>query len=221
MFLNHFQVHICQLRYCLHVKHDSDGPLSCRFFYSQKLFLEPVVTREINHKSWLFLPVRNQAYLNQCSAIITMRWIANTNIQPPTSLEAILSYIAKYISKLERLSDSYLEMQAQILPYVNNRAPLLLFVSKMLNKVIAECDWSAQEVSHILLQLSVQSSSQVMVSLDCCPGDMQSNLIVLESGCWPNIPCYKGIRTVWQIRIIVTLRFKTCCSFNVRSSGTR
>jgi hypothetical protein len=86
------------------------------------------------------------------------------------------------MSKPERSSDSYLEMQAQILPYVNDRAPLLSFVSKMLNKVIAEHDWSAQEVSYILLQLLVQSSSQAVVSFDCRPKDVQSNLIVLESG---------------------------------------
>ena len=74
--------------------------------------------------------------------------MANTDIQPPTSLEAVLSYIAKYVSKPKKSSDLYLEMQAQILSYVNDRAPLLSFVSKMLNKMIAEHDWSVQEVSH-------------------------------------------------------------------------
>ena len=111
-----------------------------------------------------------------------MGWMANTDIQPPTSLGTVLSYIAKYVSKLEKSSDLYLEMQAQILPYVNDRAPLLSLVFKMLNRMIAECDWSAQEVSHILLQLPVQSSSWAVVSLDCHPEDAQSNLIVLESG---------------------------------------
>ena len=72
-----------------------------------------------------------------------MGWMANTDIQPPTSLEAVLSYIAKYVSKPEKSSDLYLEMQARILPYVNDQAPLLSFVFKMLNKVIAERDWSA------------------------------------------------------------------------------
>ena len=88
-------------------------------------------------------PDQFAAFLNQCSAVITMGWMANTDIQPPTSLEAVLSYIAKYVSKPEKSSDSYLEMQARILPYVNDQAPLLSFVSKMLNKVIAERDWSA------------------------------------------------------------------------------
>jgi hypothetical protein len=37
-------------------------------------------------------------------------------------------------------------------------------------------------VSHILLQLLVQSFSRAVVSLDCRPEDVQSNLIVLELG---------------------------------------
>ena len=108
--------------------------------------------------------------------------MANTDIQPLTSLEAVLLYIAKYVSKLEKSSDSYLEMQAQILPYVNDQIPLLSFVSRILNRVISKYDWSAQEISHILLQLLVQSSSRAVVSLNCRPEDVQANLIILESG---------------------------------------
>jgi hypothetical protein len=181
-FLNRFQTHVCRQRYCLHVRSGFDEPPRCRFFFPRELSPELVVTKKINHKSWLFSPVRNQVTLNQCSTVITMGWMANTDIQPPTSLQAVLSYIAKYVSKPGRASTSYLEMQAQILPYVNDQAPLLSFVSKMLNKVIAERDWSAQEVSHILLKLPVQDSSWAVVSLDCRPGNAQSNLITLESG---------------------------------------
>jgi hypothetical protein len=96
-----------------------------------------------------------------------MGWMANTYIQPLTGLRAVLSYIRKYVSKPEKLLASYTELQAQILLCINDRAPLLSFVSKMLNKLIRERDWSAQEVSHILLQLLVQKSSQMLVSLDC------------------------------------------------------
>ena len=108
--------------------------------------------------------------------------MANTDIQPPTSLRAVLSYIGKYVSKPEKSSTSYTELQAQVLPYINDRAPLLSFVSKMLNKLIGERDWSAQEVSHILLQLPVQKSSRMVVNLDCRPEEVQRDLIVLESG---------------------------------------
>jgi hypothetical protein len=50
-----------------------------------------------------------------------------------------------------------------------------------LNKLIGERDWSAQEVSHILLQLPVQNSSRMLVNLDCRPEEVQRDLIVLES----------------------------------------
>src|SRR6266480_3923106 len=103
--------------------------------------------------------------------------MANTDIQPPTSLYAVLSYIGKYVSKPEKSSLSYTELQSQVLPYINDRAPLLSFVSKMLNKLIGERDWSAQEVSHILLQLPVQKSSRMLVSLDCRP-DLGSRIAV-------------------------------------------
>jgi len=96
-----------------------------------------------------------------------MGWMANTNIQPPTSLFAVLAYIRKYVSKLETKSKSYKDLQAQIILYTNNRAPLLSFVSKMLNKLVGERDWFAQEVSHILLELPVQEASQTVITLDC------------------------------------------------------
>jgi hypothetical protein len=51
----------------------------------------------------------------------------------------------------------------------------------MLNKLIGEHDWSAQEVSYILLQLLVQKSSRILVSLNCRLEEVQRDLIVLES----------------------------------------
>ena len=107
--------------------------------------------------------------------------MANTDIQPPTTLHAVLSYIGKYVSKPEKSSLSYTELQAKVLPYINDRAPLLSFASKILNKLVGERDWSAQEVSHILLQLPVQGSSRGDLSLDCRPESEQQDLINLES----------------------------------------
>jgi hypothetical protein len=55
-------------------------------------------------------------------------------------LHAVLSYVGKYVSKPEKSLASYTELQAQILLSINDRAPLLSFVSKMLNKLIRERD---------------------------------------------------------------------------------
>jgi ATP-dependent DNA helicase PIF1 len=78
--------------------------------------------------------------MNQCSAPIIIGWMANTDIQLPTSLFAVLAYVGKYVSKPETKSKSYIDLQAQIILYTNDRAPLLSFVSKMLNKLIGERD---------------------------------------------------------------------------------
>jgi len=169
-FLNRLQMHsVCRLGACLQVKKGLDNTSYYRFFFPQPLFDDLVVTKDINHKSWLFSPARNVPDMNQCSPLITMGWMANTDIQPPTSLWAVLAYVAKYVSKPETKSKSYADLQGMILPYTNERALLLSFVSKMLNKLIGERDWSAQEVSHILLQLPVQESSRFVVTLDCRP----------------------------------------------------
>lgn len=182
-FLNRLQLHDrCTEGYCLRSKRGSTAPATCRFFFPRPLFEEPVVTKEISRKDWLFSPARNHRTLNQCTPVITMGWMANTDIQPPVTMRAVLSYLGKYVSKPEKSSVSYTELQTQVLPYVNDRAPLLSFVSKMLNKLIGERDWSAQEVSHILLQLPLQKSSRIVVNLDCRPEEAQSDLIVLESG---------------------------------------
>jgi hypothetical protein len=87
------------------------GETSCRFFYPRPLAQQPVVTKEINHRDYMFAPARNQATLNQCSPVVTMGWMANTDIQPSLSLHAVLAYLAKYVSKPEKSSVSYTELQ--------------------------------------------------------------------------------------------------------------
>jgi hypothetical protein len=53
-------------------------------------------------------------------------------------------------------------------------------VSRLLNKLIGERDWSAQEVSHILLGLPAQDSSRQVVTLDCRPEEVQNDAITVE-----------------------------------------
>jgi ATP-dependent DNA helicase PIF1 len=177
--LNRLQLHSkCRPSYCLRTK-GSANP-QCRFFYPRPLAPQPTVTTEINRKDYMFAPARNQALLNQCSPVITMGWLANTDVQPPLTLHGLLGYLGKYVSKPEKSSVSYTELQTQILPYTNSRAPLLSFVSKLLNKLIGERDWSAQEVSHILLHLPSQDSSRQVVTVDCRPEEVQDDAITVE-----------------------------------------
>ncbi|KAH6702810.1 hypothetical protein BKA61DRAFT_581943 [Leptodontidium sp. MPI-SDFR-AT-0119] len=72
----------CRAPYCLRARKGGDQPTCRFFFFPRPLFTDPVVTKEFNHKSWLFSPARNQGILNQCAPAITMCWMANTDIQP-------------------------------------------------------------------------------------------------------------------------------------------
>ena len=177
--LNRLQQHTCSPAYCLRTK-KGEAAARCRFFYPRPLATRPAVTRSINQKSYTFAPVRNQAVLNQCAPVITLGWLANTDIQPSTTLDGILTYLGKYVSKPEKSSASYTELQAQVLPYVNARAPLLSFVSKLFNKLVGERDWSAQEVSHVLLELPSQDATRQVVTLDCRPAEVQNDMITVE-----------------------------------------
>ena len=178
--LNRLQQHsTCRPSYCLRTRKGETQP-SCRFFFPRPAAAQPSVTKEVNHKDWMFAPARNQELLNQCSPAITMGWLANTDVQPSVTLRGVLQYLSKYASKAEKASVSYVELQSQILPHVNSRAPALSFVSRLLNKLIGERDWSAQEVSHILLGLPLQDASRQVVTLDCRPEEVHTDLITVE-----------------------------------------
>jgi hypothetical protein len=71
-FVNRLQKHSnCTSSYCLR-RNKETGQLSCRFFYPRPLFADANVTCEINRKSWLFSPARNDPFFNQCTPAITM-----------------------------------------------------------------------------------------------------------------------------------------------------
>jgi ATP-dependent DNA helicase PIF1 len=110
-FLNRLQLHSqCRPSYCLRRKKGDTTPC-CRFFYPRLLAQWPSLTKEINHRDYMFAPARNQAILNQSSPVITMGWMANTDIQPSVTLRAVLNYLGKYVSKPEKASVSYTELQ--------------------------------------------------------------------------------------------------------------
>ena len=141
---------------------------------------EAAVTKEINHKSYIFGAARNQADLNQYCPLVTLGWLANTDLQPSTSLFAVVEYIGKYISKAEKSSISYADIVKKISPHMNSGAPVLSLTAKLLNKLVDERDYSAQEVSHILLRLDMQHASRQVVGLNCRPLNQQDEMVTVE-----------------------------------------
>ena len=110
-----------------------------------------------------------------------MGWRANTDLTPPTTEHALVDYIAKYYTKAEKKSISYSELVREILPRINSRAPLLSLTSKLINKLLTERDWSAQEICHILLGETLENGSRTVLSVDCRPEEQHRVAINVDS----------------------------------------
>ncbi|KAL5615052.1 hypothetical protein BROUX41_005116 [Berkeleyomyces rouxiae] len=171
--VNRVQHHLCSEAYCLRKKKGSQIK-ACRFHFLRPEQETPTVTRADN--GWYsFHPACNDPLLNSFHPTISLGWLANKDVTPCTSTHAVINYIAKYCSKAETKPQSYKEIVQQLLPKISTNAPLQSLVAKMMNKLIAERDWSAQEVSHILFKLPLQVCSRVVVNLDCRPADEQGS----------------------------------------------
>ena len=177
--LNRFQRHKCSGGYCLRTKKGSKEKI-CRFGFPRSLQETSTVTVEPDRGFWSFAPQRNDSLLNQYNPVLTMAWMANTDVNPITSLQAVIQYVAGYIGKGEKKSSSFRDFLRQVLPKLNSRQPLFSFTSKMLNKLVGERDISAQEVCHILLGESLQEGSRNVITLDCRPEKEQADQIAFQ-----------------------------------------
>jgi hypothetical protein len=109
-----------------------------------------------------------------------MGWMANTDIQPCTGEEGVVAYLGKYAAKAEKASDSYKDLFSRVLPFVNEERAALSLISKVMNKLVGERDWSAQEVSHLLLNLPLCNSTRSVINVDCRPESAQSTAYFYE-----------------------------------------
>ncbi|EAQ89410.1 hypothetical protein CHGG_06029 [Chaetomium globosum CBS 148.51] len=169
--LNRCQRHHCSSTYCLRInkraaelaeKNGEPGPEpECRFLFPRPHREEAGLVRRPGKTWWSFEAVRNDSHMNQYNRLITLCWLANTDISPCTGIEAVINYAAKYCSKTETKTSTYAEIAGAILPHVSDRNPMLSFVSRMMNKLIGERDYSAQETCHILLKLPLYQDSRV------------------------------------------------------------
>ncbi|EXU94986.1 PIF1-like helicase [Metarhizium robertsii] len=67
------------------------------------------------------------------------------------------------------IGQAFGSLDYQVLPHTTHLQPLLSFSSRLMNKLIAERDYSAQEISHLLLNIPLQEGTRMVVSVDCRP----------------------------------------------------
>ncbi|KAF1940402.1 hypothetical protein EJ02DRAFT_325295, partial [Clathrospora elynae] len=109
-----------------------------------------------------------------------MAWQANTDVSPCTDPKAVIEYVVKYATKAEKKSPSYRDLASNIIPFVNENQPAMSLVAKLLNKLIGDRNYSAQEVCHYLLNLPLKHSSRAFITVNLRPEDQHSHLYRVE-----------------------------------------
>lgn len=168
-FLNRLQRHMCGGFYCQRKRKDT-GHVECRFKFPKAGHPYSWVTKANGAEHLMFDPRRNDVWLNSYVPALLLAWRANMDFSPCTSVHAVVQYIAKYCTKAETKTNSYEDIVRQSIHSAKgSRLPAFSALSKMLNSLITERDWSAQEVSHILLGLPLQQRSRDVTFVNCLP----------------------------------------------------
>ncbi|KAK4068341.1 hypothetical protein Purlil1_13812 [Purpureocillium lilacinum] len=187
--VNRYQRHRCNTTYCLRVRkgsgdlaRDMEGAAAdieaanvanpereCRFDFPRALRELAAVIRKEGKSYYIFEAARNDSLMNHFNPAIILGWLANIDISPCTSLQAVITYAAKYCSKSEKKTEPYCRLADQVLPHTAHHQPLLSFSFRLMNKLIAERDYSAQEISHLLLNIPLQEGTRMVVYVDCRP----------------------------------------------------
>lgn len=89
---------------------------------------------------------------------IIQLWRANIDIAPVISRRALISYLAKYISKCEVASEALESVFKTVIDSLDEDSQAKKVIHKVFMKACGERDVSAQEVCHILLRLKLYSA---------------------------------------------------------------
>ncbi|KAM4055604.1 PIF1-like helicase [Hirsutella rhossiliensis] len=161
MVINRVQRHRCN-NYCMQVnKHTKQ--VECRFGFPHGQRLLASLDKVPHSKHWSFRGERNDGQINHYNRLLTVAWLANTDVSPCTSLQQVIDYAAKYCSKSEKKSESFAQIRKALMP-----------------RLVAERDYSKQEVSHLLLGLPLQEGSRTCLYVDCRNPDRHSRFLRID-----------------------------------------
>ena len=144
------------------------GEVRCRFKFPKALYNKAAMVLDPNG-NWTMEPQCNEERLNAFNPLMTLGWRANIDFKPITTLHSVLKYITKYVSKPEYKTDAYIHIVQSVFSEVTPGSLARNDVACVLNKLIAERDYSAQEVMHHLLDLPLFKSSRDVVSINISP----------------------------------------------------
>jgi hypothetical protein len=166
VIINLVQNHRHSPDYCLTIVSKETGETLCRFNMPREDTPSPYIVIPKGKAFWKFMPCSNDGMLNPYNRLVTLSWLANTDVQPCTGAKAVIEYVGKYAAKPEKQSSSYKELAAKVLPFVNANRPFESFVSKVMNTLVGDRDWSAQEVCYLLLDLPLKHNTRRVINVN-------------------------------------------------------
>ena len=172
MVVNRVQRHHCS-NYCMQVNKRTKQ-VECRFGFPHGQRLLASLEKLPHSKHWCFRGERNDRQINHYNRLLTVAWLANTDISTCTSLQQVVDYAAEYCSKSEKKSESFAQIGKALMPGSRTRIPQFPSRQSFLNQLVAERDYSKQEVSHLLLRLPLQEGSRTCLYVDCRSPDRHS-----------------------------------------------
>ena len=197
--VNRVQRHTCNDS-CLR-RHRGQSPNDptrhCRFYFPRERLDRAQISLSRNPRYPMFCAQSNDSSMNQFIPLLMTAWRANMDVTPCLSIRVALDYIAKYCTKAEVPTTSYLDIVRSVLPRVSTTHPVVSVVAKTMNKLIVERDWSAQEVSHLLIDLPLASGSRIVITLDCRPEGQRDATIALDTAEDAELTAQRG-KTLYQ-----------------------
>ncbi|KAL7304776.1 hypothetical protein TKK_0003004 [Trichogramma kaykai] len=135
----------------------------CRFKFPKDV--QESSSIDDKHGYYEFFPRRNDPYVQRFNNVVTQIWRANTDFTPILDINAVVKYIVKYTTKSETASFSYMNVINSLCKHSDDVTSAKSCVMKLLISSVTERDYSAQEVTHLLMGWSLMKSTRNFVSL--------------------------------------------------------
>lgn len=137
--------------------------MQCRYGFPIQEEAQSCLRREAG--SWKFIPRRNDTLLQRHNPFVSQVWRGNTDFSAITSKDAVMRYISKYASKGEYASAAYSDVLRQVVSRNQPDSPAATVVRQLLVSSVAERNYSAQEVMHLLMGWPLYHASRTFVIL--------------------------------------------------------
>ena len=153
--------------YCLvkrKVPGHNEPQVFCRFDYPMTLRQEAGLGADSKGRT-RFEPQRNDRLMNPYNPAMILGWRANIDLKPVLSKKSAINYFAKYASKDEKQAPAFSKLLASVANSMEEDGTAQSACQKMLNKMLGERTYSAQETAHLLLGIPLVRISATFQTL--------------------------------------------------------